>query len=101
MLFTQQPLSAIPHSPTATMFNPTTTGTSPSAATHPFYPVSIELAGYLANDKDSCTLLGIALAGLATICSATWALASRISPRLRTMDKLAVLWFMSSEAHDP
>jgi hypothetical protein len=77
------------------MFGSATTSTLLSATPHPFYPVSIELTGYLANDKDTGALLGIALAGLAVICSAAWALVSRISPRVGTVDKLAVLWFVS------
>lgn len=83
------------------MFGSATTSTLLSATPHPFYPVSIELAGYLANDKDAGTLLGIALAGLAVICSAAWALVSRISPRVGTVDRLAVLWFVSCKAHGP
>jgi hypothetical protein len=83
------------------MFGAATTSTMLSENPHPFYPVGIELVGYLANTKDTVTLLGIALAGLVVICSATWAVVSRISPRLRTVDKLAILWFMSSSAPLP
>jgi cholestenol Delta-isomerase len=79
------------------MFGAETTSTVLSGTPHPFYPVGIELAGYLANDKDTVTLLGIALAGLVVICSATWAVVSSISPRVRTVDRLAILWFMSSK----
>jgi cholestenol delta-isomerase len=79
------------------MFGDQTTSTLLSATAHPFYPAGIELVGYLANDKDTVTLLGIALAGLVVICSATWAVVSRISPRVRTVDRLAILWFMSSK----
>jgi cholestenol delta-isomerase len=74
------------------------TDTMISDTPHPFYPLGIEVAGYLANDKDTVTLLGIALAGLVVICSATWAVVSNVSHRLRTADKLAILWFMSSRA---
>jgi cholestenol Delta-isomerase len=80
------------------MFGSATSSTLRSETPHPFYPVGIELAGYLANDKDTGTLLGIALAGVVVICSATWTVLSKISQRVRTVDRLAILWFMSSKA---
>jgi len=61
---------------------------------HPFYPLGLELIGYLANDKGTVTLLGIAAAGLLVICAVTWVGVSRHSPRVRNLDKLATLWFM-------
>jgi cholestenol delta-isomerase len=78
------------------MFGNGTASSMLSEAPHPFYPIGVEIAGYLANDKDHLTLLGIALAGLAVICSATWTIVSVVSPGLRTRDKLIILWFMSS-----
>jgi hypothetical protein len=83
-----------PHPPI--MFGNATASSMLSETPHPFYPIGVELVGYLANDKDTVTLLGIALAGLAVICSATWAIVSAVSPGLRTRDKLTILWFMSS-----
>ena len=83
-----------PHPPI--MFSKVTASSMPSETPHPFYPIGVEIAGYLANDKDTMTLFGIALAGLAVICSATWTIVSRVSPGLRTRDKLTILWFISS-----
>jgi hypothetical protein len=78
------------------MFDNGTASSMLSETPHPFYPIGVEIAGYLANDKDTLTLLGIALAGLAVICSATWTIVSAASPGLRTRDKLTILWFISS-----
>ena len=79
------------------MFGNGTASSMLSETPHPFYPIGVEIAGYLANDKDTMTLLGIALAGLAVICSATWTIVSAVSPGLRTRDKLTILWFVSSK----
>ncbi len=64
---------------------------------HPFYPVEVELIGYLANDKSTLSLLGIFLAGLIIICTASWFVVSKYYPQVRTIDKWALLWFMCSE----
>jgi hypothetical protein len=84
----------LPHPPA--MSGHATPSSMLSEAPHPFYPIGVEIAGYLANDKDTVTLIGIALAGLAVICSATWTIVSAVSRGLRTRDKLTILWFMSS-----
>ena len=64
---------------------------------HPFYPAEVELIGYLANDKSTLSLLGIFLAGLIIICTTSWIVVSKYYPRVRTVDKWALLWFMCSE----
>jgi hypothetical protein len=78
------------------MFGNAIASSMPSETSHPYYPIGVEIAGYLANDKDTMTLFGVALTGLAVICGTTWTIASRVSPGLRTGDKLTILWFMSS-----
>jgi len=83
-----------PHPPI--MFGNATASSMLSETPHPFYPIGVEIAGYLANDKDTMTLFGVALTGLAVICGATWTIVSRVSPGLRIGDKLTILWFMSS-----
>jgi len=63
---------------------------------HPFYPIEVELIGYLANDKSTLSLLLIFLAGLIVICTTSWCVVSKYYPRVRTVDKWALLWFMST-----
>lgn len=60
---------------------------------HPFYPVGVEIVNFIANDKTVLQLLASFATGCAVILSATWLLTSAVAPRLRTMDKIIVLWF--------
>ena len=69
---------------------------------HPFYPLEVELVGYLANDKNTVQLLGIFAAGCVLICSATWTGMNRYAPTLGVKDRLATLWFvLSMRSHLP
>jgi cholestenol Delta-isomerase len=65
---------------------------------HPFYPIGVEIVGYLANRWSVPTLLGIFLGGWLVILGLTWAAVSWFSPRLRRVDKLVILWFILSTA---
>ncbi|KAK4943398.1 hypothetical protein LTR10_017072 [Elasticomyces elasticus] len=65
-------------------------------AVHPFYPVGVEIANFIANDKTVGQLLGVFAAGCVVILSATWFLASKAAPQLNKKDKLVVLWFCLS-----
>ncbi|KIW43714.1 uncharacterized protein PV06_04787 [Exophiala oligosperma] len=60
---------------------------------HPFYPAGVEIANFVANDKTVAQLLAVFAAGCAVILGATWLLTGRLAPRLKTMDKVIVLWF--------
>jgi cholestenol Delta-isomerase len=63
---------------------------------HPFYPIGVEIVGYLANTSSVPTLLGIFLGGWLLILGATWVLVSQLSPKLIQFDKLVILWFILS-----
>ncbi len=65
---------------------------------HPFYPIGVEIVGYLANRWSVPALLGIFLGGWLVILALTWASVSWFLPRLRQADKLIILWFILSEA---
>ena len=64
---------------------------------HPFYPLGVEIVGYLANKWSVSALLGIFLGGWVVILGVTWVLVALFSPRLRQMDKLVILWFILSK----
>ena len=64
---------------------------------HPFYPLGVEIVGYLANRWSVSTLLGTFLAISSLILGLTWALVSWTSPKLRRFDKLTLLWFILSK----
>jgi hypothetical protein len=67
---------------------------------HPFYPLGVDIVGYLANKWSVATLLAIFLAGWVAILGLTWVSVSRYSPRLHRNDKLVILWFVLSKPFD-
>lgn len=64
---------------------------------HPFYPINVAIFGYLANRWSVSTLLGTFLAAASLILGFTWVLVSWISPKLRRVDKITLLWFILSK----
>lgn len=66
-------------------------------ALHPYFPLESEIANFIANDMTLFQLLATFGAGCAVILSVAWLVATRTTPRLKTSDKLAVLWFCLSK----
>lgn len=64
---------------------------------HPFYPLEINLAGYLANDWNVPMLLVMFFAGCAVITTATIYATRAYNPRLKGWDQAALIWFVLSE----
>ncbi|KAJ5038450.1 uncharacterized protein L3040_007309 [Drepanopeziza brunnea f. sp. 'multigermtubi'] len=67
-----------------------------SITAHPFYPLEVEIAAYLANEMTMEMLLGIFTAGIATIILGTRFVVDRAHPMLPTKEKLAIWWFVIS-----
>lgn len=63
---------------------------------HPFYPKTLELPNYVANDREMSLMVAGFLAGWVPILGITWYLTTRFSPHLRTQDRLIVMWFVLS-----
>ena len=66
---------------------------------HPFYPLGVEIANYVANDQDALQLLTKFLSGWVVILGATWWGVSKYSPQLSRLDKSIMLWFILSINH--
>ena len=64
---------------------------------HPFYPVGVELNTYLANNNGALSLLCVFFGGWVVILYSTWWASSKLFPRMKTTDKLEILWFILSE----
>lgn len=64
---------------------------------HPYYPLEVELLGYLANDYSMVQLLATFAAGCAGIMMVTYMIAKRIRPKLRTSELLQIVWFVLCE----
>ena len=67
-----------------------------AAPLHPFYPLEVEIANYVANDQDALELLTKFLSGWVVILGATWWGASKYAPQLGKLDKTILLWFILS-----
>lgn len=61
---------------------------------HPYYPLGVEVAGYLANEWSVLTLLTIFATGCAAIFSCTYLIVTKIRPKLPTSELLTILWFV-------
>jgi len=62
--------------------------------THPYYPLEIEIVGYLANDYSVPQLLGIFAAGCAAILGFTHVVAKARNPGLPKGEILRIMWFV-------
>ena len=64
---------------------------------HPFYPVDVELDGYLANQRSAFHMVCMFLVAAVAVLCLTSALILRSFSGLRRSDKLAVEWFVLSK----
>ncbi|KAF2087060.1 Emopamil-binding protein [Saccharata proteae CBS 121410] len=65
---------------------------------HPYYPLEVEIIGYLANDWTVPALLASFAAGCALIFGVTYVLVKRTRPQLPATELLTILWFVLSGA---
>jgi cholestenol Delta-isomerase len=61
---------------------------------HPYYPLEVEIIGYLANDWHFLTLLAAFASGVAAIFTITFALVKRTRPDIRGKELAIILWFV-------
>lgn len=61
---------------------------------HPYYPLEVEIVGYLANDLTVPQLLASFAAGCAGIFLVTYLAAKKMKPTLRGSELLQILWFV-------
>lgn len=73
---------------------PSTMASASKAGLHPYYPIEAEVIGYLANEYDVPTLLGIFATGCTAIFAITYLLVSRIRRDIPTSELLTVMWFV-------
>ena len=68
--------------------------TASKPPTHPYYPVEIEIAGYLANDYTVPQLLAVFGAGCAVILAFTHYVAKARNPSLPKGEIVRIMWFV-------
>ncbi|MCJ1475425.1 hypothetical protein MMC13_004087 [Lambiella insularis] len=61
---------------------------------HPFYPLGVEIVGYLANTSSTIALLGYFGLGLLVILAVTLGLVNRYNPKLSGWETAAISWFI-------
>lgn len=61
---------------------------------HPFYPLEVEIAAYLANEMTMQVLLTIFVAMILTIVGGTKLWVDKVHPNLPGKEKAAIWWFV-------
>lgn len=64
---------------------------------HPYYPLEVEIVGYLANEWSVIALLSAFAAGCALIFGLTNVIVKKIQPRIPRHELFTVMWFVLSE----
>jgi len=64
---------------------------------HPYYPLEVEITGYLANEWPVLTLLSLFFGGCAVLFYATYLVVKKIQPGLRTSELFTIMWFVLSK----
>ncbi|KAJ5556841.1 hypothetical protein N7494_000756 [Penicillium frequentans] len=64
------------------------------AAGHPYYPIDLEIAGYLANEWDTFTLVSIFATGCTAIFLVTYLLVMKVQPKISSSDLWTIMWFV-------
>lgn len=77
------------------MIDTTMNSSSPLMITsHPFYPLEVEIAAYLANEMTMQVLLSIFVAMIATVILGTKLCVDKVHPNLPGKEKAAIWWFV-------
>ncbi|KAL6703947.1 hypothetical protein ACN47E_008885 [Coniothyrium glycines] len=61
---------------------------------HPYYPLEVEIVGYLANKWGTVELLSMFFPGVAVICVLTYMGVMRLRPNASTADLTTIMWFV-------
>lgn len=61
---------------------------------HPYYPLEVEIASYLANEWSMAYLLTVFFGLCAAILLITLTVVKRVHPNLHSADKAAIWWFI-------
>lgn len=65
-----------------------------SAVPHPYYPLGVEIVGYLANEWNTLELVSMFAAGCAVIFSVTYAILMKTRPNASNSDVAIMMWFV-------
>ena len=71
-----------------------------SITSHPYYPLEVEIASYLANEWSVPVLLGVFAGGCATVLIVTLIIVNKIHPNLKDTEKAAIWWLVLCESSE-
>jgi len=63
---------------------------------NPYYPIGIEIAGYLANDMSVPMMLSKFFVGCGIIFGTTYVIVKRVQPQLSKTELITIMWFVLS-----
>ena len=67
---------------------------SSAAPLHPYYPLGVEIVGYMANEWNTLELVSMFAAGCAVIFSITYAILMKTRPNASKSDVSIMMWFV-------
>jgi cholestenol delta-isomerase len=67
---------------------------SSAAPLHPYYPLGVEIVGYMANEWNTLELVSMFAAGCVAIFSVTYAILMRTRPNASNGDVSIMMWFV-------
>jgi cholestenol Delta-isomerase len=68
--------------------------TNPLITDHPYYPIEVEIASYLANEWSVPVLLAAFSGVCATVLLTAQIVVDRVHPNLRAVEKATIWWFI-------
>lgn len=68
--------------------------TNPLITDHPYYPIEVEIASYLANEWSVPVLLAAFSGVWATVLLTAHVVVDRFHPNLPTIEKITIWWFV-------
>lgn len=68
--------------------------TNPLITDHPYYPLEVEIASYLANELSVPVLLALFATVCSTVLLAAQFVVNKMHPNLRTVEKASIWWFI-------
>jgi cholestenol delta-isomerase len=68
-----------------------------AAPLHPYYPLEVEIVGYLTNDWHFLTLIEVFAAVCLVVFGVTYVVAKKVNPRIGTGELWIVMWFVLCE----
>jgi cholestenol Delta-isomerase len=73
---------------------------STSITSHPYYPLEVEIASYLANEWSVPVLLGTFAGVCSAVLIATLLIVNKVHPNLKGTEKAAIWWLVLCEYSD-